>query len=184
MRMRHARRSRGLTVLAAVIVALAAVCPSASAQAQTARTVLTIHWGPEAFPGTPELDAAIRDTLLTHADLPLNYFAEYLESEQFPPETASIALRDYIEKKFQGRRIDLIIANASGALQFALRFRDDLGPGAPIVFVAATVPGELLDRTSRGITGVQRDAVFGDTDGADSAPIRQTVVRDRARARR
>ena len=161
--MPHPRLSRGLTVLATVIVALAAVCPSASAQAQTARTVLTIHWGPETFPGTPALDAAIRDTLLTQADLPVNYFAEYLESEQFPPETASIALRDYIEKKFQGRRIDLVIANASGALQFALRFRDELFPGAPIVFSAVTVPREVLDRTSRGITGVQRDVVFSDT---------------------
>ena len=160
--------------------------PSASAQTQTARTVLTIHWGPETFPGTPALDAAIRDTLLTQADLPVNYFAEYLESEQFPPETASVALRDYIEKKFQGRRIDLVIANASGALQFALRFRDELFPGAPIVFSAVTVPREVLDRTSRGITGVQRDVVFSDTVelALTSAPIRQTVVRDRARARR
>ena len=31
------------------------------------------------------------------------------------------------------------------------------------MFSAATVPRELLDRTSRGITGVQRDVVFGDT---------------------
>ena len=159
----HLRFSRGLTVLATMSVALAAVCLSASARAQTARTVVTIHWGPEWFPGTPELDAAIREILLTHADLPVNYFAEYLESEQFPPETASIALRDYIKEKFQGRHIDLIIANASGALLFALRYRDELFPGVPIVFAAVTVPGELLDRTSRGITGVKRDVIFGDT---------------------
>jgi hypothetical protein len=150
MTMQHPRLSRGLTALATVTVALAGVCPPASAQVQTARTVLTIHWGPETFPGTPELDAAIRDTLQTHADPPVNYFAEYLESEQFPPETASIALRDYIQKKFQGRRIDLVTANASGALQFALRFRDELFPGAPVVFSAATVPREVLDHTSQG----------------------------------
>jgi signal transduction histidine kinase len=163
MTMQHPRLSRGLTALATVTVALAGVCPPASAQVQTARTVLTIHWGPETFPGTPELDAAIRDTLQTHADPPVNYFAEYLESEQFPPETASIALRDYIQKKFQGRRIDLVTANASGALQFALRFRDELFPGAPVVFSAATVPREVLDHTSQGITGVRLDLAFGDT---------------------
>jgi len=155
--------SRGLTVLVTVFVMPAVVCPSASAQAQIARTVMTIDWGPEAFPGTPALDAAIRDTLLAQANLPVNYFAEYLESEQFPPETASVALRDYIEKKFQGHRIDLVIANASGALQFALRFRDELFPGAPIVFSAATVPREVLDHTSQGITGVRLDVVFSET---------------------
>ena len=163
MTMQHTRLSRGLRMLATALIALAAMCPSTSAQDGEARTVLTIHWGPESFPGTPGLDTAIRDTLLKQTDLPVNYFAEYLESEQFPPETVSIALRDYIKMKFQGRRIDLVIANASGALQFALRFRDDLFPGAPIVFSAAAVPRELIDRVTPGITGIQQNVVFGDT---------------------
>ena len=80
--------------------------------------------------------------------MPVNYFAEYLESEEFPAETASIALRDYIHQKFEGRHIDVVIAVASAALQFALRYRDELFPGVPIVFLAVAPPQVVVDRTA------------------------------------
>ena len=140
--------------------------------------------GSPSFPGTPALDAAIQDTLVRQTEVPVNHSAEFLESEQFPPETASLALRDYIAKKFQGRRIDLVIANASGALQFALRFRDELFPGAPIVFSAVTIRRQpCLIARPQAPTGVQpRSRVQRDGGaGAAPAPIRQTAVRDRAR---
>lgn len=133
------------------------------AQAQTERTVLTIHWGPEEFPGTSVVDAAIRQALLSPADLPLRYYSEYLETEGFPSEAASLAFRDYILQKFAGRRIDLVVAAATPALQFALRHRPDLFPEVPIVFVAGSLPGVTIGSTPPGITGVLSDAAWADT---------------------
>src|SRR4030095_12480880 len=88
-------------------IALASLCPAASAQRQP-RTVLTIHSGAENYTGTQPLDADIRNGLVVQTDV-LDYFTEYLETEEFPVETASVALRDYIHQKYDGRHIDVVI---------------------------------------------------------------------------
>ncbi len=113
------------------VAAIAAVWlpPIAVAQEASPRTVLTIHWGAEDFPGSAVLDGAIREGLQSRADAPVNYYAEYLESETFPTELATLALRDYIRRKFDGRRIDVVVADTTPALQFAIRFREELFPG-------------------------------------------------------
>jgi signal transduction histidine kinase len=135
---------------------------TASAQTRASRTVLTIHWGPENFPGTSILDAAIREALPSHGNAPVNHYAEYLESEDFPSDTASLTLRDYIRRKFEGRRIDVVIANTTPALQFALRHREELFPDVPIVFVAGSIRG-TIHRTVPGVTGVLSDVAFTET---------------------
>jgi signal transduction histidine kinase len=127
-----------------------------------ARTVVTIHGGSETFPGNGALDAAIRETLQSDPALPVDYYAEYLENEEFASDTADAALRDYVRKKFDERRIDLVIANTVPALQFVIRYRDELFPSAPVVFLAAAPPASLL-RDQKGITGIVRDASHSET---------------------
>jgi signal transduction histidine kinase len=74
-----------------------------------------------------------------------------------------VAFRDYLHGKFAGRRIDVVIANTTAALEFALRHREGLFPGVPIVFVGSAMP-ELTDPvSSAGVTGVSSDARFADT---------------------
>ena len=146
-----------------MLVLLAGVCPAAWAQGQAPRTVLTIHWGAESFPGTDRIDAAIRDVLLRHTEVRVNYFAEYLETEDFPPERASAALRDYIQGKYKDRHIDVVIADSAVALQFALRYRPELFPDVPILFLAVTVPETVINRTAASVTGVLIDGPFSET---------------------
>ena len=160
MRIRVARR---LLVVALALTGPLVWCPAASAQDPTARTVLTIHWGAEDFPGTASLDAAIREGLQTPTARPINYYAEYLESEVFPAATAAASLNDYIARKFEGRRIDVVIASTTPALQFALEHRQALFPGTPIVFVAGTIPADVAQHTASGVTGLVSDVVFADT---------------------
>ena len=124
-----------LTSAAALTLAfLAWFCPMASAQSTPPKTVLTVHWSSEDFPSNPVIDGAIREVLLSASDTPVDYFAEYLESDRFPEDEASLALRDYIRQKYRGRRIDLVFAVSEVALRFVLRFRDELFPDAPIVY--------------------------------------------------
>ena len=157
------RLNTGARHLLFAVIVLGVACPAAAGTQQRARTVLTIHWGAEHDPSTERLDAAIRRVLLGHADAPVDYFAEYLETEGFPAETASKALRDYILGKFEGRHIDVVIAVASAALQFAVRYRTELFPDVPIVFLAVALPQGVVDRTVPGMTGVVNDAPFGET---------------------
>jgi signal transduction histidine kinase len=161
--MRLPRFPAGVRTLAITAVALSVACGEASAQGPAPRTVLAIYWGAESFPGTERMDVAIQRGLRAQTDAPVNYFAEYLESEEFPPETASIALRDYIHRKFEGRHIDVVIAVASAALEFALRYREELFPHVPIVFLAVGLPHEVVDHTEAGITGVVNNSPFGET---------------------
>jgi signal transduction histidine kinase len=160
--MRHRVRSC-LLAIAFVLVAPAWVGSTAPAQTAPPRNVLTIHWGAEDFPGTAVFDAAIRDVLHSNAAQPVNYFAEYLESEVFPAETASLGLHDYIRQKFTGRRIDVVIANTTPALEFVLSYRDELFAGVPVVFVAGQLPDAALERPGPGLTGVVSDVAFAET---------------------
>jgi len=155
-----------LRLMTAVAIALVVSSGPASATSQLAarsRTVLTIHWGPEDFPGTSLLDAGIREALLSPAEPPAHYYAEYLETEEFPSESALIAFRDYMRAKFTGRRLDVVIANTTPALQFVLRYREELFPGVPVVFVAGSLPGLTIDSAHPGVTGVLSDAQFAET---------------------
>jgi len=157
------RLQQGLRGVTAAAVVLGFVCPYASAQPpQPSRTVLSIHWGSESNPSTGRLDAAIQGALTAHS-ASVTYFAEYLETEEFPAEMASTALRDYILRKYEGRHIDVVIAVASAALQFTLRYREELFPDAPIVFLAVAVPQAVVDRRVPNITGVLNDTPFKET---------------------
>jgi signal transduction histidine kinase len=114
---------------------------------------LTIHEGAEYFPVNPLLEAGIHESLKSRSDLPVDYFAEYLESDDFPQEEASRAFANYIRRKYQGRRIDLAIATTSEGLRFALDHRAELFPDAPIVFAGLNVPDDNVLRTGAGAAG-------------------------------
>jgi signal transduction histidine kinase len=140
-----------------VAAAMAAPClyvAVAPAQSSTVKTVLAIHWSTEDFPSTPPLDAAIRETLLSWPDLPLDYFSEYLESDRFPPDVAAESLRDYIIGKYQDRPIDAVIAVSDPALEFALRYRAALFPDAPIVASSVSLLHDRSRTEGAGVTGL------------------------------
>ena len=153
---------RLLATFALTFLAPLCVCQAAWAQAQPHRTVLTVHWSSEDFPINALRDAAIRKVLLS-SDVPIDYYAEYLESDRFPAEEASLALRDSIARKFRGRRIDVVLAVQDVALQFVLRFRGELFPDAPIVYLGFWPPDESVRNSSVGITGVVMGPAYDST---------------------
>jgi len=161
--MRMRTLARALLLTTGFVAQSAASTAASPLEHDASRTVLTIHWGSESDRTTGRLDTAIQRTLLANSGTSINYFAEYLETEEFPAETASQALREYIRRKYDGRRIDVVIAVASAALQFALQYREELFPGVPIVFLAVAVPAAVLERTVTGITGVVNDTPFSET---------------------
>jgi len=150
----------------AAVLALAGsllVCPTASAQSQHHRTVLTVQWSSEDFPTNPIVDGAIRQVLSSRSNVLIDYYAEYLESDRFPAAEAAAALRDYIRAKYRGRQIDLVIAISEPALQFVLRHRHELFPNAPVVFTGTTAPPRRVRSEGAGLTGVLSDVAFRET---------------------
>jgi signal transduction histidine kinase/ABC-type uncharacterized transport system substrate-binding protein len=130
---------------------------------QPQRTVLAIHWGPEEFPATPIVNATLRESLTSDPDLKVEYFSEYLESDLFPAAQASAALADYIFLKYRGRQIDLVMAIADPALEFVREHRNELFPGAAVVYAGLGDPATFRGVGDESITGVLRGAAYAET---------------------
>ena len=145
---------RALILRSIVVLAVLALGWDADAQSREVRTVLTVHWSSEDFPATPALDAAIKQALVSDASLPIDYFTEYLESDRFPPNEAAAALAEYIRRKYAGRRIDVVVAVSDPAAAFALQYRADLFPTAPVVASVTTTIDSKIRFEGPGATGV------------------------------
>ncbi len=151
-----------LLVLCSISVATV-VDAGASPRRTSPRNVLTIHSGAESVPANPILDAGIREALASRPDMPIEYFAEYLESDLFPAEQASRAFIDYIRRKYQGRTIDLVIAMTDTGLRFVLDHRAELFPNAPIVFFSERGPDDATRRAGGGAAGITIGRPYGET---------------------
>jgi signal transduction histidine kinase len=124
------------------------------------RVVLTIHWGPEDYPASSVVDAAIRGVLASDGTVPIDYFVEHFESYLFDGTDASDALASYIHQKYRRRPIDVVIAVSDPSLRFALEHRAELFPDAPIVYSGFALPsGKRPER----MTGVMRSGAYGET---------------------
>jgi signal transduction histidine kinase/ABC-type uncharacterized transport system substrate-binding protein len=155
-------RRRLIARIGAAAAVWCAWAPAASAAPQR-RGVLTIYQGAASFPANPVYDTAIRRALLADIHEPIEYFAEYLDPDPAPAGEEDAALADYIRRKYVGRRIDVVITIADDATWFAVKHRDDLFPGAPIVFVGLLQPDESLRTAGGGMTGVRVGAAYGKT---------------------
>jgi signal transduction histidine kinase len=145
-------RASALLVAAAAVVSMA--WAPAAAQRPIKR-VLAIHAGAEGFPGNTKFDELITKVLNSHPTFELDYYAEFLEYEEFGA-LADTSLREYIRMKFRDRPIDALIADGAPAVQFALQHRAELFPDVPTVFVSATTPREVLEGKDVSVTGVLR----------------------------
>ena len=144
----------------ALVIALVS-STEAFAQHRSA-TVLTIHTGEVDFPINPVLDAGIRNALLADADRPISYFAEYLELDRLSEERTASALSDYIERKYAGRRIDVVIAMRDPSLQFVMEHRARLFPEATVVFAGLGIGGYGRGDVAR-MTGVRVVSAYSAT---------------------
>lgn len=147
---------RGWPCLAFLILALNLTLASPADAQRPIKRVLMIHGGPEAFPGNVRFEEIIRPVLFSHPAIEVEYYAEYLESQEFGA-VADSALRDYIHAKFRDRPLDAVLLNTAPAVEFALRHRAELFPNLPMIFVATSPPAALLRGEVSGVTGIVRD---------------------------
>ena len=125
--------------------------------------VLTIHEGAASFPSNPIYDAAIRRKLLADIHGPIQYFTEYFDPDAATPVEDEAAFADYLRAKYAGHHIDVVITIADGATRFAVTHRDNLFPGAPIVFAGLYQPDEATRTAGGGLTGVRVGVAYART---------------------
>jgi signal transduction histidine kinase len=120
-----------LSLLAAAMV-LGAAAPT---WAQTQKSVLVIYSTRRdtqiAIKGDQQIPELLERGLREKPD----YYSEYIDGARFPEAQYAEAFRDYLRLKYQLADFDLIIAVQRLAFQFVSTYRDELFPGAPIVFL-------------------------------------------------
>src|SRR5215510_1233260 len=130
-----------LIVLAFGIVSFAQSAP---------KRVLVVYWYDKDYPWNVMFDQTFQARLKSTPYQTVEYHAEYFETNRFPQEQLSPLLRDYLRQKYASQHIDVLVATSDISLDFLLKYRNDLFPKTPIVFVATKPP----DTKDPDITGV------------------------------
>jgi len=129
---------------------------SASVPAQSssnAKRVVVLYWYDKDYPWNVMFDQSFQAALRSTGSAPVEYYAEYLETNRFPGEKLSQLLHDYLRQKYSDRKIDAVVATSDVSLDFLLKYRNDLFPTAPIVFVATKRPTPDSLTRDPGMTG-------------------------------
>ena len=94
--------------------------------------------------------AAFRSTLSAGSAERISVYAEHLDLSRFGGPRHDELLRAYLREKFRARPIGLLVAQGSSSLDFVLRSRGELWPGAPVVFAGVDEEtGKRLEPSSR-----------------------------------
>src|SRR5262245_57604558 len=162
MRLKH-NKYLGMLILTMVVG-----CSSICTYAQTATTpkrILVLYWYGKDFPSNVKFDEGFKKVFnaANSNSNSIEYYAEYLESNRFQGESQSIVFRDYLRQKYADRKPDVVVAISSIALNYLLKYRNELFPDAPIVFHTYNPPDLNNQPVGPGITGVVSDNAFGKT---------------------
>jgi hypothetical protein len=149
---RAALRHPGAVVVASKAAPLARIALSvallvlATAAAAATEGVLVIHSNQRATPAAIVIENTLGKVVPEALQRPVELYSEYLDIEWASTETYAAAQADFLRQKYAGRNIRVIVAAAPAALNFALRHRDVVLPGVPVVHLA--VAKDTLEQIS------------------------------------
>jgi len=182
--------------MAVVIACLATLAAVASPQqaVRPTRVLLLFALAPDSPTSAPLIER-LRTTIRNELPAPVEFYIEYVDVDRFPDPKQSARLDRYLDDKYSGFGIDLVIAAGSVALQFATEELRDRLPGVPVVFgmayehavdtaaLPANVTGRLLSLSlGRTLTmarrlqpDLERVFVIAGSSGIDSAAMAEAL---------
>jgi signal transduction histidine kinase len=119
----------------AVLLLGAWPAPAAPAQARVEQaSVLILLPGQPGLPAASAIASGIRGALLTEFSYRVSIEMEHVDVARFPsPDVEERRLQELYRSKYGNQHFDLIVAALPEPFRFALRARDALWPGAPVV---------------------------------------------------
>ena len=126
----------GKALLLLLLVALALVSPSIAPAAELQKRVLIISSVDANLPAIAAMNQAIRSTLKNALPARVQIYNEVQDDFQIPNDKYAAEMVSLLRRKYEGEKIDLIIALSIPALKFLLKYQDELFSGTPIVFLA------------------------------------------------
>jgi len=109
------------------------------------KAVLVLYGERLSIPAVKMTEQGLMDDLSRGQPGDLEIFSEYLDLSRFPVAEYEDDLIRYLRAKYAARKLDVVIAIGSSALELALAHRDELFTGVPIVF-AGVDGGEVEGR--------------------------------------
>ena len=94
---------------------------------------------------------------------PINFYYAYLEDIQSQENPSWESQAEVYRRKYAGVKMDVVIANVAPSLRFALKYREKLFPGVPIVFVSVNKRELEGQKIGPGVTGVTNPLGFKET---------------------
>ena len=152
-----------LRAFAIVVIVACAVAWPAAIRPSRVRTVLSVFWSSEEFPPSVAASRILRDAFQAAPDLSVDFFAEYFESDRFKGTAHEEAFRDYLLRKYDGRTIDVLIAQTDAVLRFFTRYRAELFPEAAIVHSGISAPDPEASERGAGITSIMSAPAIHET---------------------
>ena len=131
--------------------------------------VLLLHSNQRATPAQVVIEDTLRAFVAQDLGRPVRVFSEYLDDESSAVESFGEAEAVLLREKYVERNIRVIVADAFPALQFAIKFRERIFPGVPIVHVA--VARDRLERLAPPLD------VAGHSEDLDPTPTLQLALK-------
>ena len=183
------------------LVWLALVCAplilvdSAFAQGSAQKRVIVFNALRKDAPVPLSLDRDLQRIIGDGLSGGLDYYSESIDVARFPDGDYQVALREFLARKYHGRRFDLVIAVSETCLTFVEKNREALFPDTPIVSLVSpgtrrsansTVVFVRLDlsRTIALATKLQPDAtnIFVVSGASDNDRFYEDLVRTQSEA--
>ncbi|MEY8841686.1 hypothetical protein AB9K41_21880, partial [Cribrihabitans sp. XS_ASV171] len=118
-----------------MVLAAFLVLPSAGLKADTSpRRFLVIYEHHSSLIANIEIAQGIEETLAGALPTEREIYSVYLDSARFPGNPSSPNFLGQLRDNFSEMRFDVVLAVGPASLTFALENRENLAPGAPIVF--------------------------------------------------
>jgi ABC-type uncharacterized transport system substrate-binding protein len=163
--------------------------PAATISAQPLQNILVIDGERHDLTGTRAFETGMREFFAAHP-APAEFFVEHLDAGRFQSVQSRQAFARYLQERYTGRKIDLVVAFTETAAEFALAARPQLFPHAPVVLAAVSQKWVATRPLPAGIVAVPIDYDFRGTlelalelqpDLREVAVVHGTSAYDRAR---
>src|SRR5262245_40077148 len=159
-----------------IVGLLVLLAPIALAQERRSQSVLLLDQSNLRGPFYYQLWSGLRGALGDRVDAGVTIYAENLDLTRFGGAAYEESLKRHLKEKYRDRPIGAIVAFGAGSFEHAIRWREELWGGIPIVFAMldqadfarlgrpADVTGVFIRNSLASAVGAAR-AVVPDLDG-------------------
>src|SRR5262245_53839954 len=122
------------TMLRCCAVGLLALGCVATVSAQDPQTVLVLYSEQWLGPATGPFTQSLRESFVASPTVQLE--AQYLDISRFGGDANERALADWLQSRYSGRRLSVVVPLGVPASVFATKFGQAIWPGAQFIHVA------------------------------------------------